>query len=154
MRHCSRMMDAYQIVLPWPQTSYNILKVHAAYKNVKLRVLASVVGGSILSRAVSCYRRAMLVHRAPAPLGGPLKLQVRPQYLRNDPMEKVWKVPSTVFVLAADSAHFHRFSQLYTNRVICSFNLVLAPPKKIPFHIELSFYIEISMMWWAITMQR
>ena len=29
----------------------------------------------------------------PPPLGGPLKLQVRPQYLRSDPTEKLWKVP-------------------------------------------------------------
>ena len=35
------------------------------------------------------------VHMAPTPLGGPLKLQVVPQYLRSDPREKAWKVPGT-----------------------------------------------------------
>ena len=39
--------------------------------------------------------RTMQVHRAPTPLGGPLKLQVRSQYLSSDPREKVWKVPGT-----------------------------------------------------------
>ena len=40
---------------------------------------------SPFSRAVSWYMWTMQVHRAPAPLGGTLKLQVRPQYLRSDP---------------------------------------------------------------------
>ena len=49
----------------------------------------------LFGRAVSCYMWTMRVHRAPSPLGGPLKLQVQSQYLRSDLTEKVWKVPST-----------------------------------------------------------
>ena len=44
---------------------------------------------SVSVRAISCYMRTMQLHRAPAPLVGPLKLQVRSQYLRSDPTEKV-----------------------------------------------------------------
>ena len=67
----------------------------ASTKSTNSRLWTPQRALSRLYRAVSCYRRTMRVHRAPTPLGGPLKLQVRSQYLRSDPMEKVRKIPGT-----------------------------------------------------------